>query len=67
MDQKQRSAETCMDQNKLTFAGIGVAPLGWSPREVVVEVQTLLTVQTFGVVVTHAVTMNLKTKSHLVM
>lgn len=47
------------DQRRLTFAGIGVASLGWSPRQVMVEILTLFTVKTLGVVVTHAVPMNL--------
>lgn len=48
-------------QNGLTFAGVGVASLSWSPGKIVVEVLAQLTVQTFSVVVTHAVTMNLHT------
>lgn len=59
---QQTAVETSRDQYGLTLAGIGVASLSWSPRQVVVEVLTLFTVQTFGVVVTHAVTVNLKTQ-----
>lgn len=40
------------------LAGIGVASLSWSPGQVMVEILTLFTVQTFGVVITHAVTVN---------
>lgn len=49
-------------QNGLTFAGVGVASLSWSPGKIVVEVLAQLTVQAFSVVVTHAVTMNLQTR-----
>ena len=37
----------------LTLAGVGVAALGWPPGQVIVEVVTLLTVQSFGIVVAH--------------
>lgn len=50
------------DRTGLTFAGVGVASLSRSPGQIVVEVLTLLTVQAFSVVVTHAVTMNLQTQ-----
>lgn len=46
----------------LTFAGIGVAALGWSPGQIVVKGFALFTVQSFSVVVAHTVTMNLKDK-----
>lgn len=62
---RQRSlgdGRTSRKQNGLTFAGVGVASLSWSPGKIVVEVLAQLTVQTFRVVVTHAVTMNLQTK-----
>lgn len=54
-----RGLQTSKNYQGLTFASIGVASLGWSPRQVMVEFLTLFTVKTFGVVVTHAVTMNL--------
>lgn len=60
--EQKKPAETRIDQYGLTLAGIGVAPLGWSPRQVVMEIHTLFTVQTFGVVVAHTVTMNLQTQ-----
>lgn len=44
----------------LTLAGVGVASLSWSPGHVIVEVITLLTVQTLGVMVTHTSAVNLK-------
>lgn len=50
-----------MFKTGLTLAGISVASFSWSPGQVVVEILTPFTVQTFGVVVTHAVTVNLKT------
>lgn len=46
----------------LTLAGVGAASLGWSPGQVVVEVVTPLTVQTFGIVVAHAPAVNLERK-----
>ena len=48
----------------LTLAGIGVVSLCRPPGQVVVEVLTVLTVQTLCVVVTHAVTMDLDTHTH---
>lgn len=42
-----------------TFTSIrGILPC-WSPREIIVEVLTLLTVTSLGVVCTNALTMNL--------
>lgn len=45
-----------------TFTSIrGILPC-WSPREIIVEVLTLLTVTSLGVVCTNTLTMNLKQK-----
>lgn len=44
----------------LTLAGMGVASLSWSPGQIIVEVITLLTVQTLSVMVTHTSAVNLK-------
>lgn len=51
---------TTLETQGLTLAGVCVASLCWSPGKVMVEVLALFTVQSFSVVVTHAVTMNLK-------
>lgn len=56
-----KAEKASIDQNILTLAGIGVASFCRSPGKIVVEILTLFTVQTFSVVVTHAVTMNLQT------
>lgn len=50
-----------VSERALTLAGVGVASLRRTPWQVVVEVLTRLAVQAFGVVVAHAVTVNLKT------
>ena len=47
----------------LTLAGISVVALRWFPGQVVMEIITLFTVQTFGVVVAHAPAVNLKKRS----
>lgn len=48
------------DRCGLTSAGIGVASLSWPPGQIVVEILTLLAVQALGVVVAHAVAVNLQ-------
>lgn len=48
------------DRIGLTLAGVCVAALRRPPRLVVVEVITLLTVQTFGIMVANTSAMNLK-------
>lgn len=58
----QKVDPNCLQQHSpvtLTFAGIAVSTFSWSPWQVMVEIHAQLTVQTFGVVPAHAVSMNL--------
>lgn len=57
-----RQPVPCVSSSVLTLAGVGVASLGWSPGQVIVEVITLLTVQTLGVMVTHTPAVDLRKK-----
>lgn len=56
---KSSHNKTRTNQSGLTLAGVSVASFSRSPRKVMVEILTLLTVQTLGVMVAHAVTMDL--------
>ena len=49
---------------RLTLAGVCVAALSRAPGHVMVKVVTLLTVQPLGVVVTHAVTVDLDNENN---
>lgn len=45
----------------ITLAGIGVATLGWFPGQIIIEIITLLTVQSLCIMLAHTSPVHLET------